>query len=112
MEIVLWVYASLLIAGALGYLLWVAHWTYKANRYIEEAHSERYLHLLDRSLLTWPWQQGNAYHFWWRSTEDWGDPRIHELRRQANRLFRKWVLLTAIGVLGFGALALITDLLK
>ena len=112
METVLVIYLVCIMIGAVGYVIRIWCWNWKVYRYLEEAHADRYINLVDRGLLKWPWQQGSVYYFWSKSSEDWGDPKIPEFRRQARRLLRGWILIVTIGFVGFGALALSASLFR
>ncbi len=112
METVLTLYPACFTVGILGYAIRAWCWGYRVHKHLSEAHPERYVDLVYKGLLTWPWQRGSAYRFWWRSSEDWGDPKIPEFRRECRRLFRGWVLLLVGGFAGFVALTLIATRFK
>jgi len=83
----------------------------KFARYMEENHPEKWQRLLydqlPAKIMLWPFLSGNVVDFIWKSTEDFGDPKVSLFRHKLRWAFYGWLIYLVVGLLGFAVLGLV-----
>ena len=110
-EIFIWITRGVLLVGAIANVFRAAQLNQQFQRYLAENHRDHWERIyqedfIKKSLL-WPFMKGTPVDFLWKSKEDFGDPKITELRRKIHMSF--WG--TIASWIAFGAWFLISEAL-
>ena|SRR3990172_6113679 len=102
MEMFVWVITGVFLVVMVTSMVRARHVTHQFERYLKENHRQHWDRIYQDQLigkaLLWPFMRGTPVDFAWKSSENFGDPKITDLRRKLKgNIISMFVSMIAVG---------------